>query len=450
MLDTTRRDAVSAYGALENTTPYLDSLAREGLLYEWALAPSPWTLPSHAALFTSLGPEHHGVGVGGRMVLGPQFTTLAQRLRESGYETIGFSENPLLASELGLASGFDQFGGEVNANELRRWSAEDVRFDVALGIEAWAAQRDPGRPFFVFVNLFDPHDPYELRESNPFLPAAADREHAAHVGRGRKRSQGVAEFAGICARLPAAGDLEILRALYLDEVRAADAKLRAIHLTLGAAANGRLISVVTADHGEHLGEHRLLGHEFSLRSELLRVPLVVHGLPATPPARIEARVGLADIAPSLLGWVGLESPASWSGHALPVRAGDRADERSWLASFSDAPRVAPVGARAADRIRRKRQGCTQEDRVFGELLSITRFPYKLVWYEQMPPQLYDVRWDAREVSDIAAQNPERVAELTRELLGWREQLQKLEASAGEPPPPSAETVEALKALGYAE
>lgn len=452
VLDTTRRDAVSVYGEVEGTTPYLDSLAREGLRYDWALAPSPWTLPSHATLFTSLGPERHGVGVGGRMVLGSGFTTLAEVFSRAGYQTVGFSENPLVVSELGLAKGFDHFGGEMDANRLRAQVREDVkddvRFDVELGVQGWAAKRDPERPFFVFVNLFDPHDPYEARESNPFLPESVELRTAARLGRGRKKSQGVAEFAGICSRLPPPDELEILRALYLDELRAADAKLGAVHRRLLEAAGGRLISVVTADHGEHLGEHRLLGHEFSLHGELLRVPLVVHGLPDTPPAVIGTPVGLGDIAPSLVRWAGIEAPGSFTGVELPRQPDGSAPERPWRAAYSDDPHVAPEGARAAGRIGAKRRGCEPGDRVFGEMLSLLRFPHKLIWYEQAPPQLYDLRWDEREISDLAAQQPERVAELSRELQEWRQQLARIEDAPDTAPSP--ETVEALRSLGYVE
>ncbi len=145
VLDTTRRDAVSAYGAVEGTTPNLEALAAEGLRYDWALAPSPWTLPSHATLFTSLGLEAHGVGVTGRVVLGPGPATLAQQLADAGYQTVGFSENPLLTSSFGLARGFDRFGGEgcgaraPGRERSREWSTPE-----RCASTSWPASR-PGR-----------------------------------------------------------------------------------------------------------------------------------------------------------------------------------------------------------------------------------------------------------------------------------------------------------------
>src|SRR5262249_27755223 len=157
-------DAVSAYGFAERTTPSFDALAREGLLYRWALAPAPWTPPSHATLFTSVGPDQHGVGIDGRMVLGGDFPTLAERLSDAGYETVGFSENPIVGRQLGLSRGFAHFEGESNA-VAERTSNPGATFNVVLGVQRWAQQRkDRARPFFVFVNLFDPHDPYVMHE----------------------------------------------------------------------------------------------------------------------------------------------------------------------------------------------------------------------------------------------------------------------------------------------
>jgi hypothetical protein len=102
VIDTLRADAVSAYGAVEGTTPEFDALAAEGLLYRHAFAPSPWTLPSHASLFSGLGVDRHGVGFGGQMGLSSELTTIAERLRDAGYATAGFSENPLVSVPFGM------------------------------------------------------------------------------------------------------------------------------------------------------------------------------------------------------------------------------------------------------------------------------------------------------------------------------------------------------------
>lgn len=449
VIDTLRADAVSAYGAVEGTTPHIDALAAEGLRYANAYAPAPWTLPSHATLFTGLGPERHGVGLEGRMALPGDLDTLAGLLGAAGYETAGFSENPILGRPLGFARGFEHFVGASDAVAARAAGHPDARFDLVLGVSGWARQRGSERPFFVFVNLFDAHDPYELHEDHLFLPPGVDPSEARRVGSGAPM-QGVAEFAGMCDRLPPRRELDILRGLYLGEVAAADAKLGALRRAVAAAAPGPLVTIVTSDHGEHLGEHRLLGHEFSLRTEVLHVPLVVQGLPGARPALIEAPVGLADLAPTVLDAAGVAVPEAWPGRPLPRHPGEGDPQRPLFAVWSDAPLRPPEGfrtdhARQADR---RRLSCGPEDRVFGDILALTRPPYKLLWYERNPPQLYDLRWDAGERSDVAAHHPEVVARMTREIDALRATLE--ETTSSETPPLDPAAIEALRQLGYVE
>ena len=103
--DTTRQDAVSAYGHVRGTTPFNDSLAAEGALYEEAFASAPWTLPSHATLLTGLAPERHGVGGSHLIILPEELPTVAEALTAAGYEAVGFSENPLVCRQGGFGRG---------------------------------------------------------------------------------------------------------------------------------------------------------------------------------------------------------------------------------------------------------------------------------------------------------------------------------------------------------
>jgi len=452
VIDTLRVDAVSAYGSEPGTvTPALDALAREGLRYARAYAPAPWTLPSHATLFTGVGPGEHGVGVGGHMVLPERFETLAERLAGAGYDTIGFAENSLVVPAMGLAQGFRSFVSEGIAVTLRKQGHEDVQLDVVQGVRDWSQQRDPQKPFLVFANLFDAHDPYELHPEHDFLPPGVPPERAERLGRGEP-GEGVAEFAGICERLPPPDEIEILRALYRGEVAAADAKLgRLVEAARAAAGDGPLVTVVTSDHGEHFGEHGLLGHEFSLRGSLLHVPLVVHGLPDTEPAVIETPVSLADVVPSVLAWAGLEPPEDVAGRALPRAPGAPAPEdRPLLAAWSDAPLVAPQGWFSDEDRAGRRRSCTDEHRVFGDMVSLVRFPYKVNWYarEGVAPELYDLRWDQAERSDVSGHQAERLDAMLGEIERERQALEEVAERPREPLDP--EVVQTLRALGYAE
>ncbi len=451
VVDTMRADAVSAYGAIEGTTPAFDALASAGLLYRRAYAPSPWTLPSHASLLTGFGPDRHGVGIAGRMGLRAELATLAEHLADAGYQTAGFSENPLISDLFGFEKGFERFSARTVEDAMNEENHPgSSQFDIVDEVTAFAAKRDRERPFFVFVNLFDPHTPYLPREENRFVDPDVsvgdswtpdDLKNAAYR---------------ICDRLPSAEDLKILHGLYLGDVAEADAKLGKIEaIARGAAGEGPLIVVATADHGEHFGEHRLLSHEFSVRAPVLHIPLVVHGVPDAPAGGIDLLVTLEDVAASVLDWAGVEIPPEFSGRPLPIR--DSVSGRSdvdLVAVYSDATLKESSNGEgrlsfSEDAQNLKRSNCWSRDRVYGDMVALTRWPFKLIWFEKYPAELYDLSWDPMERSDLADLRPEISGPLIEEAqrlaaeLGLAISERKIEA-------PSDAELEALRGLGYVE
>ena len=294
VIDTLRRDAVSAYGKETGTTPVIDGLAAEGLLYERATSSSPWTLPSHATLLTGRGIEEHGVGLPGQAVLDERWATLAEMLDAAGYETAAFSENAIVSEVFGLLRGF-----EVKETTTVTADSREVMIDASAKIREWVRKRNAKRPFFAFVNLMDAHAPYSIRDQNPWLPP--DTPVSA------VRTRTARPELELCGGRPTREEIAIQRGLYLGDVNAADAKVGAIVRAVRAAhADQSLVTIVVADHGELFGEGQLMGHEFSVHGNLIDVPLVVHGLGA-PPARITTPVGLHDLMPSMLEWAGIDS-----------------------------------------------------------------------------------------------------------------------------------------------
>lgn len=430
VFDTTREDAVSVYGDVQGTTPTVDRLAAEGLRYTHAYAQAPWTLPSHATMFTGLLPSQHGVRW--RSPRGNDaWVTLAERLRDAGYETVGVSENGWVSEAFNMTQGFERF---VNV------PTKDAP-DVGSVLTRWLRERTRQRPVFVFVNVTDPHMPYAVRGNEPFLPPQVSREEALAV------PQDTSLY--FCSKAPHARELAILHGLYHGDVRTADAKLEAVLALLRQGGlTDDLVTIVASDHGEHFGEHRLVNHIFSVRSELLHVPLIVHGLAGVPAAVVGVPVALTDIMPTVLAAAGL----AFEGHPLPTSPGDEGPARSIVAEHMDFAREGPtpgtpvqgVSPQKVDSMRRQ---CGADDRVFGGMRMILRYPMKLNWYTVYPPELYDIEADPGETNDLASSRPALVAELEAELN--RTLARGAEAATpGAPAIPSPEILDRLRALGY--
>ena len=321
VLDTARADAFEPWGARAGASPAVAQLARAGAAHPATLAPVGWTLPSHAALFTGLLPRDLGLhlvpdqnAAGYRAALDVhRDRMLAEVLRRSGWTTAAVSTNPVVHEVSGFANGFEQFHNLLieRTNGIRPdgWKAKAAWVleafaarldDGALAVERmlaeWLRARD-GRPFFWFVNLMECHSPY--LPPRPFSPLGPVARVRAAVEAGQWLN-----FSAICA-VSAGGPsvpepvLERMRLLYAGAIAQLDAWIaRLLHLLDASGVLDETELVVTADHGENLGDGGLLGHAFSLDDRLLRVPFVCAG-PLAPPAS-QGPWSLAQVP----GWLG--------------------------------------------------------------------------------------------------------------------------------------------------
>jgi len=310
--DTTRADRLSAYGYARPTTPWLESIARAGVLFEECRTPANWTLPAHASLFTGLLPRHHGA-ISIESPLSPAHVTLAETLGAAGYDSILVTCNELVTRKTGVGQGFVR----VNAVFDRKGPVNASAATAEIESELAARRADParaGKPLFLFVNLMEPHLPYAppLDLERPWRPEGVTNEEVARA----KRFQfpfDMAHNLDISPLGPRA--ISILSSLYDAELLDLDKHCVALEALLrregllGDGPGGRPVDtlfVVTSDHGENLGEEGLVDHKISLSEAILRVPLVVHW-----PGRFEGgrrvreQVRLQDLYPTILEAAGI-------------------------------------------------------------------------------------------------------------------------------------------------
>ncbi len=337
--DTVRADHLSLYGHGRATTPRLDAWARDAVVFDRARSPGIWTLPSHASMFTGNPVPSTGADERWMWLDGAQLT-LAEVLKGAGYATFSFAANALLCKETQLTQGFDvvtnSYRGRLAALAARNtrskllpadashelaplwrppahgatnseWARAAYKEAAPLGVEAtlrWIDRQDG--PFFAFLNLMEAHTPrlpsVESRRAlfDADLHGRALTTDASHIR---------LHFANFGKDFPETDELEAIRAVY-------DAALRDLDVATGALIDGLearglledTIVVLTADHGEQLGEHGRFNHRFSLYDTLVHVPLVVRYPAAMAPGRVGHPVSTTDIFATVLDLAGVPSP----------------------------------------------------------------------------------------------------------------------------------------------
>lgn len=287
VLDTTRPDRLSLYGYERSTTPNLEKLAAESTVYTQAYSTSSWTPPSHASLFTGLLPCFHGVTQESSPIpaLPSKFLTLAEALWESGYRTSGLIGNPMLHKRTGFAQGFEEY------HETWPLRDRDGRHPAEHLLQA-VLDRESDRPFFVFVNLIEPHSPYD-----------SSREYFGIYDRHPEIELVNYHWAQhLVGRMAGEAELEHLGDLYDSEIQYVDTVVgRIVELLADRQALDSTLLVITADHGEHFGEHGLVGHIFNLYETNVRVPLIIrYPELVTPGVRNDHYAQLHDLFETIL------------------------------------------------------------------------------------------------------------------------------------------------------
>ena len=387
-LDTTRWDRLGAYGDHTASTPNLDRLAAEGVLFEQAIAPVPLTLPSHSTLFTGLLPPRHGVRDNGGYVLDEKHRTLATELKGAGWQTGAFVGAFVLDAKWGLNQGFDTYVDRFDVAKYKTVSlggvarrAGEVVDNAMPWLEAHAGQR-----FFAWLHFYDAHTPYDPPE--PFRSRFGDRRYSGEI---------------------AYVDYEIGRVLrWLDTKRLAD----------------RTIVVAIGDHGESLNEHGEATHGLFIYDATTRVPFILRAPYDTMRGRrVPSMVRTEDVMPTVLDLLGRQPPEAVQGQSLaPLMTGETPDLK--LDGYIESLYA------------RNHYG-------WSELKSLRSGRFKYI--STTRPELYDLEQDPGELTNLYDQRrplAERMAAVLASLA-----TEDAGASQG-PQAVDPETRERLAALGY--
>ena len=399
-IDTTRADHLACYGHPRASTPSIDALAKEGVLFENAFTPVPITCPSHATIMTGKVPIGHGIRDNGIFILPENQETLAEILKANGYAcAAGIGAFPLL-SRFGLDQGFDLYDERlgVEFNDLegnRSIRKQRLFFDerkaalVNESVFPWLNENHQ-TPFFLWLHYFDPHHPHEA-------PAPYDHRFADN---------------------PYLGEIA-----YADEcVGVLIEKLK----TLGVYEN--TLIVVTSDHGEGNGEHNEQTHSFLAYNSTLHVPLVIRNPGGASGRRVSKRVGTVDLFPTILDRIGIRIADDLHGNSL----------KHWLASGEPEKDKAIQHSLYAETL------SPRLSHGLGEIRAYYDGDYK---YLHGPiKELFNVTDDPRETRNLIEKEPSVAASMRSKLEDY------LAATAPEtsnqPIAVDEETARRLMALGY--
>ncbi|MGE4605370.1 MAG: sulfatase [Myxococcota bacterium] len=410
LVDTLRADHISAYGYPRETSPAIDALALESVVFSDAISQAPVTIPSVLQIMT------------GQLLIGksiPSSTpTLAQALRSAGYATMAIVDNPILESRpTGIELGFDSFftnaviDERLDQQHYKTKTPADVITQRAI---RWLESHPDSRPFFAWLHYFDPHDPYTppYPQDSPFLPASeSGLPESVRIGDIRRNPLATQRRPPDAPTI-SAGERARLIDLYDSEIRYLDGSLEDLfdHLKRADLYDETLI-VLTSDHGEAFGEHGEWMHGRSLHRNQLHVPLLIKlPEPETQHRQVDTPVQLIDLAPTLCAYLRIHCSSTGNDRNIL--------EHSYAEAFT----------------------------LWNFWIAVRDESWKLIYHiSTQQAQLYDLASDPTEQHNRAQSDPETLARLLAkkdELLeaSWKHQEAALQQSA--------EQAEQLRELGY--
>lgn len=396
-VDTLRADRLGVYGNKDGLTPSIDALAKDGVVFDHAVAQVPLTLPSHAAVFTGTYPFHNGVEDFTGQPLSGKFRTLAESFKANGYATGAVVSSFVLDRSWGLARGFDSYDDAFSGQQFveKDLGLVERRADASVDHAISWLDANADKSFFFWLHLYDPHSPYD-----PPAPFAAKFKKAPYDG----------------------------------EVAYSDSQLGRLFAWLKQPPHDvydNTVVVFLSDHGESLGEHGEKEHGFFIYNSTVRVPLIIK--PAqnekiAPGRTIAAAVESIQVGPTVLQIAGLHDPIETQFDAdslLPFLTGQRTNaERS---AYSET--AYPLNSFGWSALRG-----VQTDR--------------LQYIEAPRQELYDLQTDSAERANVAEDQAETARRMRNEVNNRLTRYQPASPKSGGSSGANPEVLEKLRSLGY--
>jgi arylsulfatase A-like enzyme len=461
VIDTARVDSLLNIHHEPAFSSAIVEITATGSKYSSAFAVAPWTLPSHASLFTGTSPSKHGAHAGHKQLTG-QLRTLAEVFQSAGHETVAVSNNTWISEEFGFGRGFEtfhknwqyvqsdvDFGDIAQTKEgfdkilaagrrgldgnplvnvinaiygqfVRDQANDDGARSTNEWVSRWLTDRNSSDPFFLFINYFEPHLEYRPpREyAERFLPRNVTYDEAMEVNQDAWRY--------IAGRVEMTDyDFEILRALYHAEIAYLDERIGELRRILEDAGEwDDTIFVVTGDHGENIGDHELMDHQYCLYDTLLHVPLIVHGGSFTGGKTVDDLVQLTDISPTLLDATGIDAPefrSQTQGRSFYPTTNVNSREYVIGEYMSPQPSMEALKKRVGD----FSESTYEYDR---SLRSIRTDRWKFIRGSDGTRELYDIENDPKETRDLATDRQHLVQGLSSQLDDWIDSFDHAEHS----------------------
>ena len=429
IMDTVRQDRLSCYNYDRDTTPNLKKLAEKSRVYYNTYSTSSWTNPAHASLFTGLYPIAHNT-TQENWKLSQNLKTLAEILRDVGFETFGIVENGILGKHNGFDQGFSRY------YETWRKNMSSDSENIALSyFRKCIRERNTKKPFFMFVNFISPHNPYnapfEFRNrfvSNPSIEYNSNLWQWYYLGKMEFTEE----------------ELQHLNELYEAEILYVDYLIgKIINELKSNNLWGNTVFIITSDHGENIGDHDHMDHVFSLYESTIKIPLIIY-YPKLflPHSKDWDVVQLTDIFPTVLRIVGIDSEVYPSQGFDLLKKNSRKDRIIFTEYYypNQAMRAFKEQFRSNPNL----------DKYKRRIKSIIYENKKLVWGTDGKYELYDLAIDPDEEHNLI----DKKINLKQEMLNKLETIVSKftlddEKQSGKPGSIlDKETEEALRSLGY--